>query len=116
MSWRITLTGIVSGFLAGLLGVGGGIVTIFGLVTYAGIKQHAAHATSLATIPPIALVGAWLFASDGYVDVEAAWALVVGALAGIAVGTSLMVRIHEDVLRRALGVATLLIGLRLLLS
>ncbi len=34
MNWKIAATGIATGFLAGLLGVGGGIITIFGLVTF----------------------------------------------------------------------------------
>lgn len=112
----VLLTGIVSGFLAGLLGVGGGIVTIFGLVTYVGTRQHVAHATSLAAIPPIALLGAALFAVAGHVDFAVALPLVIGAMIGVALGTRFMVRIDEEILRRSLGVATFLVGVRLLLA
>ena len=116
MNWKIAATGIASGFLAGLLGVGGGIITIFGLVTFAGARQHVAHATSLAAIPPIAIIGSLMFASAGRVDFAAAVPLVVGAMVGVLIGTRVMIRIDENVLRRSLGVATLLVGVRLVLS
>lgn len=116
MNKSILVTGFVSGFLAGLLGVGGGIITVFGLVTFAGTRQHVAHATSLAAIPPIALLGALLFANAGRVDGGAATLLTMGAMVGVLLGTRFMVRIPEHRLRFALGVATFLVGVRLLLS
>ena len=47
---RTLLLGVVAGAMAGLFGVGGGIVLVPGLVLLAGLGQHQAHATSLAAI------------------------------------------------------------------
>lgn len=112
----MVVTGVASGFLAGLLGVGGGIITIFGLVTFIHVRQHVAHATSLATIPPIALLGAGVFAAAGHVDTATAIPLVMGAAVGVILGARAMVRIDENVLQKVLGTATFLVGIRLLLS
>lgn len=65
MTAGLLATGIVAGLLAGLLGVGGGIVIVpvlFLLFSYLavpeGIIMHMAVATSLATIIPISLSSA----------------------------------------------------------
>lgn len=116
MNLPVLATGFASGFLAGLLGVGGGIVTIFGLVTFVHTRQHVAHATSLAAIPPIALVGGVVFAAAGYIDKDVALPLIAGSLIGVLMGARMMINISPERLQRALGVATLLIGIRLLMT
>jgi len=53
----LVLVGVVSGTLAGLLGVGGGIVIVPALVILLSVPDAAAKGTSLAVIIPTALVG-----------------------------------------------------------
>jgi uncharacterized membrane protein YfcA len=116
VDWRIVAVGMVTGFLAGLLGIGAGAVTIFGLVTFVGFSQHGAHATSLAAIPAIALAGGLVFALDGNVDLLAALLIVLGAFLGVAVGSRIMVRLREEWLQRAFGLLMLAVAIRLLIS
>ena len=65
MAVGLLSTGVIAGLLAGLLGVGGGIVIVpvlFLLFTYlevpSAIVMHMVVATSLATIIPITLSSA----------------------------------------------------------
>ena len=51
--------GIAAGVLAGMLGVGGGILFVPGLVLFLGLTQVEAEATSLLAIVPVAALGAW---------------------------------------------------------
>jgi len=53
----LVLVGALAGALAGLLGVGGGIVMVPGLVFLASVSQAVAKGTSLVVIIPTALVG-----------------------------------------------------------
>lgn len=51
--------GVVAGMLAGLFGVGGGILFVPTLTLVVGLTQVEAQATSLLAIIPVALVGSW---------------------------------------------------------
>jgi hypothetical protein len=82
--------GILAGFLAGLFGVGGGILIVPGLVIAAGMDQRLAHGTSLAAVLPISVASLVTYAAHGNVDWTAAVWLSVGAVAGAVVGTKLL--------------------------
>jgi uncharacterized membrane protein YfcA len=81
--------GLAGGVIAGLLGVGGGVLFVPGLVIFVGLTQHQAEATSLLAIVPVALVGA--IAQDRYGNVHRRDALLLGLLsvAGAAGGVAL---------------------------
>jgi len=71
--------GVLAGVVAGMLGVGGGILFVPGLVIGVGLSQVDAEATSLLAIVPVALLGAWR--QHRYGNVQIRDGLVVGALA-----------------------------------
>ncbi|MEO5974171.1 MAG: sulfite exporter TauE/SafE family protein [Ilumatobacteraceae bacterium] len=68
--------GFVAGALAGLLGVGGGIVIVPALVVLFGIPSVIAKATSIAVIVPTAIMGTIRNRTAKNVDLSAA--LIVG--------------------------------------
>jgi uncharacterized membrane protein YfcA len=78
--------GVVSGTLAGLIGVGGGIVMTPGIQVLLGAPPIVALATPLPVIFPTALAGALSYRRRGELDSRAAALLVgpglVGAVAG----------------------------------
>jgi uncharacterized membrane protein YfcA len=87
---KIAGVGLLAGFLAGLFGVGGGILIVPALVLILHMGQRLAHGTSLAAIVPIAAAGVIGFAVEGAVDWPVAGILVVGAALGALVGTRLL--------------------------
>lgn len=111
---RRVLIGIAIGLLAGagsgLLGVGGGPIMVPLSVLWFGLTQHRAHASSLAAIAPIALVGAVAFALEGEVDVAAGLGLASGALLGAPLGARVMAGLSEGRLKIALGIFLVLVG------
>jgi uncharacterized membrane protein YfcA len=74
--------GFFAGAVAGMLGVGGGILFVPALVLGLGLSQVEAESTSLLAIVPVALVGAWR--QHGYGNVRLADGLLIGALAAPA--------------------------------
>ena len=86
----IVLVGVLAGFLAGLFGVGGGILIVPGLVLAAGMDQRLAHGTSLAAVLPISIASLITYATHDNVDWPVAVWLSIGAIAGAVVGTKLL--------------------------
>lgn len=91
--------GLLSGFLSGLFGVGGGTVIVPLLVMLAAFGQKLASGTSSAAIMPTAAVGVIAYAVNGDVDWIAALLLAAGAVVGAQIGTRLLHRLSEPVLR-----------------
>lgn len=100
--------GVGAGVLSGLFGVGGGIIMVPAMVLLAGMAQQRASATSLASIVPIAAVGAVIFGGADSVNFVAALVLVIGSVTGVQIGSRLMPRIGDDRLR--IGFAIFMIG------
>jgi uncharacterized protein len=105
--------GLAAGIVAGLLGVGGGVLFVPGLVFFMGLSQHQAEATSLLAIVPVALVGT--YRQDRYGNVERRDALLVGLLsiAGAAAGVALANALSGAVLRDAFAGLMLLVSAQL---
>lgn len=78
--------GLASGMLAGLFGVGGGIVMTPGLQVLLGASPIVALATPLPVIFPTALAGALTYARRGELDARTAAWLAVPGLGGAVVG------------------------------
>lgn len=90
----IVAIGAVAGFLAGLFGIGGGIVMVPLLIVLAGLPQRVASATSLVAIIPTASIGAVSYLASGTVPVDQ---LGFGAL--VAVGAAVMAPLGARALR-----------------
>ncbi len=99
---QVIAVGLVSGFLSGIFGVGGGILIVPALVLVLKLDQRLAHGTSLAAVLPIALSGTLGYALDGKIDWTASLCLALGAATiGAVVGTHLL----HVVPRRGLALA-----------
>lgn len=108
--------GALAGLLAGLFGVGGGILIVPGLVLLARMPQRLAHGTSLAAIVPIAVSGVVGFALADSVDWSAAALVTLGAVWGAVLGTRVLHVARQDTLRKVFALFLLLTAGRLLLD
>jgi uncharacterized membrane protein YfcA len=100
------LLGLAAGVLAGLFGVGGGILFVPTL-TALGLTQVHAEATSLLAIIPTVLVGVWRQQRYGNVRWRPALIIGVASIGGAVAGAAAAVALPEDVLRRLFGVLLL---------
>jgi uncharacterized membrane protein YfcA len=110
----LVAVGAASGALAGLLGVGGGILLVPFLALALGMSQHEAEATSLLVVLPTAIVASVTLQRRGVGDLPAALGMgVVGAFGGIA-GALFALSLPGDVLRTVFAVFLGLVGARLI--
>jgi uncharacterized protein len=91
--------GTVAGVLAGMFGVGGGILFVPTLVAL-GLSQHDAVGTSLLAVIPTAVVGTWR--QHRYGNVRWRAALIIGAAAAVTAqgGVFLAESLADRTLRR----------------
>ena len=112
---KIVLVGVLGGFLAGVFGVGGGIVMVPLLVLLLGLDQRTAAVTSLLAIIPISVLGALGYATGGAVDWVAGVVIGVGSIVGGQIGVRLLPRIPIPVLQVGFAAILLYSAYRLLL-
>ena len=114
-------TGCVAGVLAGLFGIGGGIVIVPVLESALGvlgvdpaIRMHVAVATSLATIIPTSISSARAHHRRGAVDLDIVrrWAIFV--LLGALLGAWIASQLHSRVLALIFASLALLVALRMI--
>jgi uncharacterized membrane protein YfcA len=111
--WTIlaaALLGAGAGVLAGLFGVGGGILFVPTLTLVLGLSQLHAEATSLLAILPTAAVGAWRQQRYGNVRWRSALILGLAAIAGVEAGVQIAEQLPQDTLRRLFGVLMLIVA------
>lgn len=102
--------GFTAGVLAGLFGVGGGILFVPTLGLGLGLAQLHAQATSLLAILPTVAVGAWRQHRYGNVRWRPALALGLAGAVGVAGGGLIAESLPEHALRRLFGALLLVVA------
>lgn len=101
----IILLGLAAGILAGLMGVGGGVVLVPSLGYLLGMDQHLAQGTTLFILLfPLGLGALYPYWKSRQVDVAAGIVCGLGLLAGGYFGGMVAVKIPSGVLRSLFGV------------
>jgi uncharacterized membrane protein YfcA len=106
------LLGLVAGVVAGMFGVGGGILFVPALVAL-GLGQIEAQATSLLAILPTVLAGSW--SQRRYGNLRARTAVVVGlaSILGVEIGARVATSLPENTLQRLFGILLLAVAVQL---
>ena len=107
------ILGLVGGVLAGLFGVGGGVLFVPTLVLVLGLTQVHAEATSLLAIIPTVVAGALRQHRYGNVRWHAVLPLGITSVVGVEGGVQIARALPETVLRRLFGVLMLTVAANL---
>jgi uncharacterized protein len=105
--------GVAVGAVAGLLGVGGGILMVPVLTLAFGFSQHEAQATSLVVILPTAIVASVTLQRRGVGDLVGALQLGALGAAGAAGGSLLALALPAATLRIVFACLLVIVGARM---
>ena len=108
------LTGVVSGLLSGMLGVGGGFVIIPALSRYTDLDLHSIQATSLAVIALVSASAIGASALHGSILWSVALPFTAGSVLALLVGRRLARRLDRRVLQAIFAWLTMLVALLML--
>ena len=106
--------GLAAGVLAGLFGIGGGILIVPALAQFAKMPFKVATGTSLgALLLPVGLLGAITYYRNGNLDPRASALVAVGILFGAFGGAKLADTMSSTTLQRAFAIFLVLVAVRL---
>lgn len=110
----LVVIGLLSGYLSGLLGIGGGTITVPALVLVAGFGQKEAQGSALLAMLVPSVFASFSHARLRQVQADLLPGLIVGALIGANVGSGLALFLPEKMLRVFCSLVFFSIGVRYL--
>jgi uncharacterized protein len=113
----LIITGLAAGFLAGTMGIGGGVVVVPMLVLVLGLSQREAQGTSLTfMLAPIGILAAYNYYKEGYINVKFAIILAVFFIIGSYLGSLIAVQTPDKILKKAFGIILVFTGLNMIFN
>jgi uncharacterized membrane protein YfcA len=111
----LLLIGLAAGTLAGLVGVGGGVIIIPALVYILGFTQKEAQGTSLGILLlPVGILAAANYYKQGYIDIKAVIIISLAFVLGGFFGSKLAISISQEVMRKIFGILLLVLAIKML--
>ena len=96
-------TGLTTGLMSALLGIGGGVVMVPAMVLLLCVSQHTAQGVSLAAMIPTALTGMVFHRHMGNVDLRVAKWVGLGAMREVIAGSSIAGSLDASLLKLIFG-------------
>ncbi len=116
-NWKLgVLCSVGVGFLASILGIGGGIVHVPFMVYVLNFPVHVAIATSTCILAVSSLAGLVSHAMLGHIVWTSGLAIGAGAFVGAKGGVALAQRLQSGILMKLASVLVLITGIKFLLN
>ncbi|MFW6371973.1 MAG: TSUP family transporter [Bacteroidota bacterium] len=113
----LLVIGLAAGFIAGGLGVGGGIILVPALVFFFGLTQHQAQGTSLGVLMfPVMALAVVNYYQKGFVNFKLVFILVAAFLVGSYLGSLFSVNLPAKTLKKVFGILMLIAGMKMILE
>jgi uncharacterized protein len=116
LAMGLVLVGVATGVLAGLLGVGGGIVMVPAMILLLGFSPVLAKGTSVAVIVPTAIMGTWRNRSKRNADLRIAGIIGTAGIVSAIGGTMVSRQLSDDVANVLFAVLLTVVAVKLLLE
>ncbi|HKY65236.1 MAG TPA: sulfite exporter TauE/SafE family protein [Acidimicrobiales bacterium] len=110
----LVAVGVLAGTLSGLLGVGGGVITVPALVLLLGVPAAVAKGSSLAVIIPTAVVGTQRNRARGNVDLRVAAVVGLSGVVSSFLASQLSVGLDERLSNRLFAGLLLAVAAKLI--
>ena len=107
------LIGFVSGILAGLLGLGGGVVRIPALLLFAGLPSLVAQGASLITSVPTAIAAAYPKVKDSPIKIKQGIMLGGGGSLGVLIGSEIAFSLGDNSLKTIFSYFLFLVAIKM---
>lgn len=106
--------GLVSGFVNGILGTGGGTVVVPS-IEFLGVDTKKSHSTAIATVLPITIVSSFFYFRQGNIDIKSTVAVSAAGCVGAVIGAKFLKKIPSSYLKILFGASMIVGGVKGLL-
>jgi len=115
-AWLPIFVSFLTGWMAGILGIGGGLIRMPALIYFVGCPTHVAVGTDLFEVMISGLYGAGTYTFKGRTELVAALIMLIGAAVGAQVGTVATKYIKGYGIRIAFGLAVIGCGISVVMK
>jgi uncharacterized protein len=113
----LILIGLAAGVLAGMVGLGGGIILIPALMLFLSMDQRMAQGTTVAImLPPIGFFAAFNYYKAGYVNIKYALIIAIVFMVGGYLGSKLALNLPVPVLKKMFAVLLVVIAAKMIFT
>lgn len=109
-----SIIGFISGFITGLFSAGGGTILVPSFVHFLGLNEKEARATSICCVLPATLISFVFYAKDKLIDVNLSIKCAIGGMIGAYVGTKLLKKLPDSILKLCFTIFLLFISIKLI--
>lgn len=108
-----TIVGILTGFINGIFGSGGGTLLVPILNNIIKIEEHKSHATALSVIVFLSSASSVIYISKGTYDIGLTLQVACGSIIGGIIGAKLLSKLTGKFLRISFGIIMIIAALRM---
>ena len=113
----LCLIGLLSGFLSGVVGIGGGLIMIPLMMMLLGLDQLTSQGTSLAVmLPPIGIFAAYNYYTSGNIKIDYALIIASTFIVGGYFGSKIAISLPPQTLKIIFGIIMLLASVKIIFS
>ena len=111
--WKNAVIGVLSGFLNGMFGSGGGLAAVPLLEGLLKIEPKKAHATSISIILPLSVLSAILYHNSGHLNIIEALKYVPFGIIGALVGSFALKKFSNKFIKKTFAVLLIFAAIRM---
>lgn len=117
--WWLALSGVAAGFINGLLGAGGGVISVFALGALSKRNKNFSvrdcFAMTVASVLPVSAVSAVSYITSLKADISSAPIYLIPAVMGGLIGAAVTDRINADLLKIIFAILTVIAGINMII-
>lgn len=108
--------GLITGFINGLFGSGGGTLVVPALVFLLNVEDYKAHATAISIILPLSIISTFIYFNNDVIKVDIAMLVGLGGVIGSFIGAKFLKKVPTPILRKVFGSIIIFTAIRMIIK
>lgn len=113
---KVIITGLFCGLINGMLGSGGGVVSVMMLSYFLKIENKKAHATTILIILPLCIISSGIFIKNGLYNMDLILKVGLGSVLGGIIGAKLLARLSSRCIHYVFGGILIISSVRIFIG